>query len=85
MVVINCFKLLTLIYYISKSYINSAIEMFMDQSERDIDLRLLPIRKQMKVLQTKGGSDYIISYSDRSKVMPCYMYLSKINVLLQRN
>lgn len=33
----------------------------MDQFGRDVDLKLLPIGKQMKTLQIHGGSDEIIS------------------------
>lgn len=62
-------------------------------SVRDLDLKLLPTEKQIKVLQTKGGSIREEKQSHTSRVAGhfilrqvevifCYMYLSKVNALL---
>ena len=81
MTVNDCFGFSILTNYISKSLLNSVIEMFMDQSGRDMDLKLLPLGKQMKILQTHGLGHLVFRHV---KVIPCYMYLSEINVPLPR-
>lgn len=65
----------------------------MDQSGRDVELKLLPTETQIKALQTNGRSIRERKYSHTSrilghfilrqvKVIPSYRYFSKVSVPL---
>lgn len=67
--------------------------MFMDQSGRDVELKLLPTETQIKAPQTNGRSIRERKYSHTSrnlghfilrqvKVIPSYRYFSKVSVPL---